>query len=105
MRFVFWTLVLILALLILSGCGMKTGDGVFNGRLVDVGYGGLLFDTCEMDFQLGEQSSTVSKCSSPSKEFCERMKPYVGKVIEVKYDSIFPWIRYESGSICYGEVK
>jgi len=105
MKYFYWMVIFVIVLLILSACGMKTGSGVFNGRLVDVSYGGLLFDTCELTFQLGEQSSSVSNCSSLSEDYCKKMQPYVGKVIQVDYDSITPWMRYDSQAICHGEVK
>jgi hypothetical protein len=82
---------LVLSVLALSGCGLfSTSEGVFNGRVVDVAWEGFLFKSCEVDFQLGQQSSSVSKGATKDKAFCDRLKAQVGQVVTVKYNALFP---------------
>lgn len=77
---------IILLAIFLNSCGMfTTGQGVFNGTLVDVSWEGLIFDSCEMQFQFGQQSSSISKASSRNKNLCDEMQKQVGKQVEVKY--------------------
>lgn len=84
-------LMCVLLTIIATGCGsFTTGEGVFNGRIVDVSWGGLIFKSCEVDFQYGEQSSTVSTGSTRNKALCDKMKTLVGKVTEVKY---MTWVK------------
>ena len=72
--------------LVLSGCGSFTmGDGVFNGRVVDAHWGGLIINSCEIDFQLGQQSSTISKGSTRNKDLCDKLSAKVGEVVTVRY--------------------
>lgn len=80
---------LILGLLLvatLTGCAV-TGEGQFTGRVVDVAWEGILFKSCEMHLQFGEQSSKTSPASSVDKALCDRMQSLMGKVVTVKYDS------------------
>jgi hypothetical protein len=77
--------------LTLSSCGtFTTGDGTFDGTLVDVSWEGLMFKSCEASFQYGQQSSSISKGSSRDKKMCDRLSEYIGKRIKVKYQE---WVR------------
>jgi hypothetical protein len=83
--------VLVLSVLVLSGCGLfSTSEGVYSGRVVDVAWEGFLFKSCEVDLQLGEQSSTLSSGSSKDKALCDLLKSQVGQVVTVKYQTLFP---------------
>lgn len=76
----------LIALLLLSGCGVfTTGEGVFEGRLVDVSWEGLLFKSCEVDFQFGENSSKISRGSTKDKALCDKLQSEVGTTVKVNY--------------------
>lgn len=76
----------LLSTVFLSGCGFfTTGEGTFNGRLVDVGWQGLIFKSCEAEFQFGENSSVRSSASTLDRVFCERLKEQIGQTLTVKY--------------------
>lgn len=74
----------ILSLVLLNGC-IITGEGKFTGRIVDVEWGGIIFKSCDVTFQLGEQSSTTSKGSTASKEKCDELSKAIGLVTTVAY--------------------
>ena len=105
---------LLLVLLLLSGasCGTTTiGTGSFDGTLADVSWEGVFFKSCEMSFQYGQQSSTLSVGSSFDESLCSTMSENVGKRIKVKYQM---WIhpccvrlgtRYEVLGILPEETK
>lgn len=79
-------IVICIVVILLSSCGIvTTGEGVFNGRIVDVTWEGLFFESCEVDFQLGNQSSTLSSGSTTNKELCNNLKNNIGQVVTVKY--------------------
>lgn len=80
---------ILLGSLALSGCGLfSTGVGTFNGRVVDVEWGGILFKSCEVRFQLGEQSSSVSQGSSRDKALCNELASKIGEVVTVRYSTL-----------------
>lgn len=70
----------------LSGC-MVTGEGTFNGRIVDVEWGGLLWKSCEVGFQMGEQSSTLSRGSTFNKDYCDALSDQTGNVVTIPYET------------------
>lgn len=76
----------LLLILSLTGCGIfTTGEGEFKGQLVDVSWEGLLFKSCEVGFQFGENSSKASSASSRSKDLCDDLKSKIGNSVKIKY--------------------
>lgn len=72
----------------LSACGLfTTGDGSFTGRLVDVGWEGWIFKSCEVELQRGEQSSSMSKGSILDKQMCDALKARTGETITLQYQT------------------
>lgn len=75
----------------LTACGtFTTGEGSFSGRLVDASWEGLIFKSCEVQFQYGEQSSSISNGSTRNKDLCAELALNIGKSIVVKYKT---WAR------------
>lgn len=62
-----------------------TGVGVFNGRVVDVSWEGIIFKTCEIDAQYGNESSRTTRFSTKNKDSCDNYLNLVGKDVEFKY--------------------
>jgi hypothetical protein len=88
---------LLVLLLGLSSCGIHTGEGTFTGRLVDIGWEGIIFKSCEMSFQLGEQSSNTSRGSTTSKELCDKLTAQSGQVLTVHWDNyVGPCLRTDT---------
>lgn len=74
---------LFILMFMLTGCA--TGEGVFDGTLVDAEWSGIAFKSCELTFQLGQQSSTTSKGSSRDYTLCTELTGLVGSRITVSY--------------------
>lgn len=72
---------------IFFGSFIDKGQGSFKGRLVDVGWEGVFFKSCEAEFQYGDNSSRVSYCSSYDPRFCQELSSHIGQSIQVHYTS------------------
>lgn len=75
----------LLVVVVWSLVGCKTGDGKLSGRLTDVSWEGIFFNSCEVGIQYGEQSSRVEFLSSRKKEFCEQLNTLIGKNVDFSY--------------------
>jgi len=61
-----------LFLITLSSCGFfYTSDGLFNGKIVDVSWEGWIWKSCEVQFQFGEQSSSLSQGFTRNTDLCD----------------------------------
>jgi hypothetical protein len=75
--------VLVLCVLVLAGC--SRGSGVYVGQVVDVGWEGFVFYSCEAGFKTSEQASTQSNASSYDKALCDYLQENVGKKMRVNW--------------------
>lgn len=66
--------------------GFIKGEGEFSGRVIDVSWEGVWWKSCEIELMRGEQSSSMSYCSSTSKSYCDNIKSEMGNTMTVKYD-------------------
>lgn len=70
----------------LVGCsGSVVQQGVYSGRVVDVSWGGYVFKSCCIVLQYGDQSSERVIATTASKDFCKKIRSYVGAEVEMQY--------------------
>lgn len=69
----------ILVVVFFVGSFIKTSEGDYYGKSVQVQWKGLVFKSCEIDVQMGDQSSTLGYCSSFDKNLCNELKKSVGQ--------------------------
>lgn len=75
--------------LIHLGSKFDTGEGVYSGRIVDIEWAGLIWKSCDVQFQTGEQSSLISSAATWDKEYCDELRNKLGQIVTVKYKSTF----------------
>jgi hypothetical protein len=65
---------IVLVLLLFSSCLVRTGSGVFSGKIIDISKQGLIFKSCEVDVQYGDQSSKIERFSTHDLTVCDIVK-------------------------------
>lgn len=76
----------ILLLTFLVSCSnYNVYEGILEGRVVSVSYGGVYYDSCEISIQTGENASIIRYVSSPSKVICKKYKKLIGKKVIINY--------------------
>ncbi len=77
----------LLILLAIALVSCQSHRGQIMGKVVDVSWGGRIFDSCEIVIQKGEGSSSMDKSSSPDKNFCNAADELQGKMVLIKYET------------------
>jgi hypothetical protein len=88
-----------------SGCTISTGEGEFSGTVVDAHWGGVIFKTCEIEFQHGQQSSSLAKFSSYYQEDCTALNSLMGKQVTIRYEHLIGMNALESDDKILSVVK
>lgn len=69
--------------------GWEEHDGEAIGRVVDVRYGGSIFNTTEVTIMYGDESTKTSaitsQYSSPDKAMYHKYNALMGKTVKIKY--------------------
>lgn len=82
---------------LLCACNVNMGEGTTHGKIVDVQWSGLIFDTCEVDVQYGQGSSRIDENSTKDKSMCDKLESMIGKEASIKYRKlgfiVFPYSR------------
>lgn len=81
-------LIVIVLLLTLSAC--SRGSGTYIGQVVDVGWEGWIFSSCETRWKTSEQASTFSDSSSRDPALCNQLQASIGKKYKVRWRHQIP---------------
>ena len=82
-----FTIFLLIGTFIFSGSFIKTSEGEYFGKSVQVQWKGLIFKSCEVTVQMGEQSSKMGYCSSFNQNVCNQLKQLVGQNKTYKFEN------------------
>jgi hypothetical protein len=90
--------VLCVLILIAAGCsGPVTSTGVYHGKLVDVNWGGIFFNSCEIKQQTSAMNSRDDRSSSRSATLCGELRSKIGQEITVEYEThLWPSIKLDT---------
>jgi hypothetical protein len=69
---------------LMTGC-LSFYEGDITGTLVRASWGGIIFNSCEIEIQYSGQSSKTEDLSSSDKALCRELQGKLNQVITFKY--------------------